>query len=231
MSTRGEPDWEVDGEVGVDSFSLEGFDGGDGLEHFLRVDGSGLVEHAAVEADHVDAVLGEHACGAGEGGGFGGAGLIDSPETDGLAVGGEDELAVFGGDEALLAGDFFVEGAEVEGGVVGEGIFGGDEGEPAVFAGGEAGFLAGEFIGFEDAGGFERVGAEDEAVEVAVVGVFGVHAELDSVFAGLEINLAGFHPGEEAEVGLVVGGDVDGVDEVLVGGDGSPVAAVEFVGE
>ena len=123
----------VGGDGDVDSLVFESGDGlPDGFD-FLVVGigdggGVGIGGDLGVDADHVDAELGEEACVVGELLGvlvkFSGAA---SPESDGGVVAAE-ELAVGGEvDESGLAGDGFVHAAEVEEGRGFEIVMGVDE--------------------------------------------------------------------------------------------------------
>src|SRR5262249_55630090 len=155
-----------------------------------------------VDADEVHAALGEDAGLLAERFGLLARRPVDRPEPLGLPRPGMDEAAVLHADEAAVSGLPFVEGAKVDAAGGAERIGRRGEREPAaVGLRGAAGDL-GELVGSGLAVGSERLDAQYEAVEVAVVAVRAVESEGDRVGPLPERHLAGVGPGDEPEVGL-----------------------------
>ncbi len=225
---HGQPEGKIIGKVNVDALLLQRVDqvkiiveaGGVDFRRIIAA----AIEQAAVNADHVDAELGEarrhevHLLFAQIGGR---RARVDRPETDGPAVAELEEIAA-SLDKTGLARFVFVERAEIEQRVFAEGFRPRLEGPPARFV--RAELLAGLELAVGGEGGLGK----EEAIEAAVVVIRAVKFEREGVWAGVEGHRSDLDPGDETKVGLAVVGDVDQVGAVLEV-DRHPVAAVELV--
>ena len=144
-----EPEREIDREMAVDSLGLHRLDDFERVRYRGRVNLAVLVEITVVDADKVDAVLGEHLGLGAQVVAFLARGSVDSPEPDRIARLLVDELRAFDADKSAVAGGLFIQFAQVDSARARERVGLGIEDKPAPVQLGHAPRRGGELVGFQ----------------------------------------------------------------------------------